>query len=565
MSFNDDDRKARRVARPRVSRRRVLAAGSGGLTGLISGGRNRSTAVAQDATPAAELMGAAPLPLTGERLAAFEAYVATMLDEVGIPGATVAVVQDGAVVFLQGFGVRELGRPEPVTGDTMLRIGSVTKSFSALLAATLVDAGRLTWETRLVDLLPTFALVDPELTSRLTIANAFCACTGLPRRDLEFQFRAQDLTPELVIESMTRLPLTAPFGEKFQYNNQMVAAGGFAAAVADGGSLSDLGHAYAIALRERVLNPIGMERTTLSLDEVVAGNDYAAPHAADITGTLHPMPLMEDDDWIVPVVPTGGLWSSAREVARYVQTELNRGVSPDGVRVVSAENLERTWQAGVPIGLPGGLPELVGIYGHYGLGWWVGAYGGQRVVWHSGFTLGFSSLVTLLPEADLGVVVLTNASGVAGEMNHALTFRLFELVFDQPESFDAKFRSFLAARRLAPPVDLGQVDPAAVTPFLGRHENAELGELTVALRAGTLLMTAGGFRSELRPLPADGASPTAYVPVDSPFGNGLAPMVIGLQTGDDGRPQVTLTIHDDDGNDLIYLYEPVEIDATPVP
>jgi CubicO group peptidase (beta-lactamase class C family) len=564
MNRKRGDTGSRRNTGPRVSRRRMVTVGGVGLAALDSGGFGEVT-VAQEDTPTADLGAVTPLPLTGKRLSDFEAYVATMLDEVGIPGAAVAVVQDGAVAFLQGFGVREFGRPEPVTGDMMLRIGSVTKSFSALLAATLVDAGRLTWETLLVDLLPSFALVDPELTSRLTVADAFCACTGLPRRDLEFQFRAQELTPELVIESMARLPLTAPFGERFQYNNQLVASGGFAAAVADGGSPSDLGHAYAIALRERVLNPIGMERTTLSLDEVVAGNDYATPHAADITGSLHPMPLLEDDDWIVPVVPTGGLWSSAREVARYVQTELNRGVSPDGVRVVSAENLGRTWQPGVPIGLPGGLLELVGIYGPYGLGWWVGAYGGQRVVWHSGFTLGFSSLVTLLPEAELGVVVLTNGSGLAGEMNHAVTFRLLELAFDQPESFATKFRSFLAGQRSAPPAELGQVDAAEVTSFLGRYENADVGELTLALRAGTLLMTAGGFRSELRPRLDDGAPGTAYIPVDSPFGSGLVPMTIDLQTGDDGRLEVTLTVHDDDGNDLVYRYEPVGATATPAP
>ena len=102
------------------------------------------------------------------------------------------MVQDGEVAFLQGFGVRELGRPAPVTADTLLRIGSVTKSFSSMLAATLVDAGRLSWETPLVDLLPDFAVADAALTPRLTVRDAFCACTGLPRRDFEFIFNAHD-------------------------------------------------------------------------------------------------------------------------------------------------------------------------------------------------------------------------------------------------------------------------------------------------------------------------------------------------------------------------------------
>ena len=243
------------------------------------------------------------MPLTGELLATFESSIAATLAKLGVPGAAVGVVQGGEVTFLQGFGVRELGRPEPVTPDTLLRIGSVTKSFSSLLAATLVDTGQVTWDTLLVDLLPDFAVADPDLTSRLTVADAFCACSGLPRRDFEFIFPANDLTPESMIASMASLPLTAPFGEKYQYNNQLVAAGGFAAGVADGGAPYALGHSYAIALRDRVLNPVGMPRTTYDLTEVVAGNDYASPHAADLFGELRPVPLLMDDTWLVPVAP----------------------------------------------------------------------------------------------------------------------------------------------------------------------------------------------------------------------------------------------------------------------
>jgi CubicO group peptidase (beta-lactamase class C family) len=570
----------------RLSRRstlRCLGAGLG-VAALRSGPAARfaraqvETPSAPPATPGAtqagplpDLTGVAPLPLTGERLATLEAYVATKLAETHVPGAAVAVVQGGAVAFLQGFGVRELGRPEPVTADTLLRIGSVTKSFSSLLAATLVDAGRLRWETPLVDLLPTFAVAAPDLTPRLTVRDAFCACTGLPRRDLEFMFNARVLTPERMIAGMAKLPLTAAFGEQYQYSNQMVAAGGFAAAVADGGSPDDLGHAYAIALRERVLNPIGMPRTTEALAEVVAGNDFAVPHAEDIAGALHPLPLMVDDAWLVPVAPSGVLWSSAREMVRYVQTELGRGVAPDGVRVVSAANLERTWQPGVTFpSVPNTPPTLATTVG-YGLGWGVGAYGGQRLINHSGATLGFTSLVTFLPDASLGLVILTNGTGVAGQFTNAVQMRLLELLFDQPAATDARLTSFLAKadqQRAELLAQLGQVDPAVVTPFLGHYANADLGDLTLALRAGTLLLTVGAFQSALRPQRDADASVTAYLPVDPPFGEGgisPTPMTVSLQRGADGRRQVLLTTEGDDGKDLVYVYELVGAAATPAP
>jgi CubicO group peptidase (beta-lactamase class C family) len=565
----------------RFSRRATLRATAGLATSaLFAAGFTRKLAAAQETTPAAtsdqgtlpDLTGVAPLPLTGERLATFEAYVAAKLAEIHIPGAAVAVVQGGEVTFLQGFGVRKLGQPAPVTGDTILRIGSVTKSFSSLLAATVVDAGRLTWETPLVDVLPSFAVADPDLAPRLTLADAFCACTGLPRRDWQIVIGAQALTPELVIDSTVDLPLTAPYGERFQYNNQIVAAGGYAAAVADGGSPDDLSHAYDVALRARVLDPIGMTHSTLSLTEVLAGDDYATPHSAGIAGTMQPLTLLEDDTWVTAVAPTGGLWSSAREMARYVQTELQRGVSPDGLRVVSAENLERTWQPGVALAAPapGTAPAMATFGEHYGLGWFTGAYFGQQLVWHNGATLGFHSLVTLLPEAELGAVVLTNATvGKAETFTTAVQMRLLELLFDLPTTIDAVLAPGSAAVAEARDdllAELGQVDPAAVTPFLGRYTNPTLGDLTLALREGALVFDIGPLRSEMRPVLGADGTVTHYLFVDPPLGGFPPEMTVSLTQDDDGQPQPVLTVLTAPGEaEEIYPYEPVGALATLAP
>jgi CubicO group peptidase (beta-lactamase class C family) len=516
-----------------------------------------------------DLTGVTPLPLTGERLATFEAYVGAKLAEAGVPGAAVAVVQNGEVVFQQGFGVREIGQPAPVTPDTLLRIGSVTKSFSSLLTATLVDAGRLSWDTPLVDLLPAFAVADPALTPRLTARDAFCACTGLPRRDFEFIFNAHELTPELLIEGMAELPLTAPYGEKYQYSNQMVAAGGFAAAAAAGGSPHDLGHAYAIALRERVLNPIGMPQTTLALTDVLADDDYAIPHAADVTGGLHPLELLDDDPWLVPVAPSGALWSSASEMARYVQTELRKGVNPDGRRVVSAENLERTWQPSVALQAgPGTPPDMAAFAGHYALGWVLGSYGGQRLVWHSGGTLGFTALVSFLPDADLGVVTLTNGSGTAGPFTYAVQFRLFELLFDQPAAFSALLETSLsgaAEARADLLAHLGEIDPAAVRPYLGRYANSDLGEVVLVLQGDSLILIAGAVRSQLLPRMDDDGAVTGYLTVTPPWASNPPEAMLTLE--DDGdRPKLVMSVRGDPGDeDVVYTFEPVELVATPTP
>jgi CubicO group peptidase (beta-lactamase class C family) len=555
-----------------VFTRRTLLA-SAAVSPLLAAGR--STGWAQIETPGediaatpvattedqtvADLSRVTPLPLTSERLATFEAYVVTKLAEAGVPGAAVAVVQGGDVVFRQGFGVREVGQPDPVTADTLLRIGSVTKSFSSLLTATLVDAGRLSWDTPLVDLLPTFAVADQLLTPRLTARDAFCACTGLPRRDFEFIFNAFELTPERLIASMADLPLTAPYGEKYQYSNQMVAAGGFAAAVADGGSPHDLGQAYAIALRERVLNPIGMPQTTLAIADVLANDDYAIPHAADVTGALQPLPLLTDDAWLVPVAPSGALWSSASEMARYVQTELRKGVNPDGRRVVSPTNLERTWQPSVALETgPGTPPDMAAFAGHYALGWVLGAYGGQRLVWHSGGTLGFTSLVSFLPEADLGVVILTNGSGTASPFTYAVQFRLLELLFDQPAAFDAMLATSLAsasAGRADLLAHLGEIDPAAVTPYLGRYANPNLGEVALALQGDSLTWQAGAIRSQLLPRISDDGAVIGYLPATPPWASNPPDAMLTFEDTDE-RPRLIMTVIGDPGEEpVVYVFE----------
>jgi CubicO group peptidase (beta-lactamase class C family) len=242
-------------------------------------------------TSAVNLQGAAPLPLTGAVRAQFDAYLSDAMNRLGVPGAAVAV-QNGQVVYLQGFGVKKAGGDDPVDPDTLFNIASSTKAFTSALAATLIDDGSLSWDTPLVQMLPNFAVADPSLTPRLTEADAFCMCTGVPRSDWQGIFDAFGNTPDRSIATLAATPLTAPYGEEWQYSNQMYAVGGWAAAVAAGGSRDDLLHAYEQAVRDRILNPIGMTSSTFTLDQVLNDGDYADPNANDISGRHQPISLL---------------------------------------------------------------------------------------------------------------------------------------------------------------------------------------------------------------------------------------------------------------------------------
>jgi CubicO group peptidase (beta-lactamase class C family) len=470
----------------------------------------------------ADLTGVAPLALTGDRQAEFESYIASMLATSQVPGAAVAVVQNGEVVYQQGFGVRELGGSEPVTPQTLMMIGSITKPMTATMAATVVDAGDVAWETPVVDLLPTFAVADPELTKRLSLRNAFCACTGLPQRDPEFLFNSATLTPRRLITSVRDFPLTAPLGEQFQYSNQMFGIGGYAAAAAAAPGETDLFAAYVAAMRQRLLDPLRMANSTFVLDEVLATGDYARPHGLDLTGAYHPVSLEDDERHVLSVAPAGALWSSAAEMARYLQMELAGGVALDGTRIVSQANLDATWHPQVTIPAPdnpGVPPEFVSMAQGYGLGWVVGDYREQPLLWHSGETLGFHAQIVFLPDADLGLVVLTN--GISADFfTYAVQFRLFELVFGQPATFDPVVTAVIAAtaqQRAELQQQLGPIDPVAVAPYLGRYTHDVLGEVEVALDGETLILDAGEFRAELQLLRNAGPEGTTYLTSDLPL------------------------------------------------
>jgi hypothetical protein len=178
-------------------------------------------------------------------------------------------------------------------------------------------------------------------------------------------------------------------------------------------------------------------------------------------------------------------------MARYVITELNRGVAPDGTRVVSAANLEETWKPQVALDAETS----------YGLGWIVGEYKGMPLIAHGGNTFGFTSDLAFLPDSDVGIVVLANAQG-STVFNEGVRSRLFELLFDQPHEAEEQIAFALqqveqtktqVAAQLAEPADR---DEAA--PYLGRYQNPALGEVAIVFENGIFALHAGEIRAELR-------------------------------------------------------------------
>lgn len=523
------------------------------------------TPVASPATGmAGDVRGIPALPLEGARHQALAAFVEETMALCPVPGASVAVVQGGDVVFLQGFGVREIGGAEPVTPETLLRVGSVTKSLTTLLAAVLVDDGLLAWDTPVAWVLPEFALANPALAERLTIADLFSAGSGLPRSDLEIIFEADQYSPAGLLAAVERLPLAAAPGERYQYSNQAFAIGGYAAAAADGAAPGEPRRGYERAMQHRVLNPLGMERSAFSLESVLRSGDYAAPHAPGLDGATRPVSLLMEERFMQAVTPAGALWTSASDMAAYLQMLLADGVAADGTRVVSEQNLQRLWRPGVTVPPNPQLPPLINAgMTHYGLGWYIGEYGGLDLISHSGGTYGFASEVAILPEAGLGVAVLANDAICGAILSYGTQYRLFELVFDQEPAVATEVAAFVGAidaQRQAASALLRPVDPDVARAVAGEYLHPELGTIQVRADGDYLLIDAGEMRSRFAPMHIPLISPVRYVPLDPPLAG--SPGWFTFEPGTDGRMTTVLTMTPEPWLDPVdYRFEPVPLPA----
>jgi CubicO group peptidase (beta-lactamase class C family) len=440
--------------------------------------------------PTSDLRGVAPDRLDGPALAELDRYIEDAMLRFGVPGAAVAVVQDGDVSHVNTFGVRDVATQAPVTPETLMKIGSVTKSMTTLMIADLDEEGVLSWDTRAVDILPWFKTTDDARTSEITVRDLVSNSTGLMRRDTEVIFTASDLDAEGVVRSIASFGFdpAAEFRKTFGYSNQMVAAGGYIAAHAAGGT-GDLYRDFVDQIRLRVFDPIGMRDTTFSLDEVTAGGDYASPHAFNLDYSHAVLPV-EQEEFLSPFAPAGAAWSNVSDMARYLATQIGRGVTPDGNRLVASASLQKTWAPQVEVAPGAG----------YGLGWFAMDYKGQPRVGHGGDTLGFSSNIDFLPEAGIGVVVLTNVGGMSS-FGAGVASRAYELAFDQPmetdarlvERFDAQKAAYLDAAKLIAP----RLDPDELEGYPGDYVNRELGEVRLNLEGETLTLDAGDFVAEL--------------------------------------------------------------------
>jgi CubicO group peptidase (beta-lactamase class C family) len=366
-------------------------------------------------------------------------------------------------------------------------VASNTKAMTTLLLAKLVDERRISWQTPVTALLPSFRLGDTETTRSVLVKHLICACTGMPRQDLEWIFEYGNITPVRSLALLGTMQPTSKFGELFQYSNLTAAAAGYTGAYVLYPQ-TELGAAYDRAMQSYVFDPLQMNATTFDFKRALSGN-HATAHSPDVDGK--PAKALTAINYAaIPLRPAGGAWSSVHDMLKYVSMELSGGKLPDGKAYISNEPL-----------LERRAPQVyIGKDISYGMGLMVDTTYGVPVVHHGGDLVGYHSDIIWLPEQNVGAVILTNGDP-GWLLSSYIRRKLLEVLFDGHHEADAElnagaknFYSMLAADRklLTIPADRNEAAKLAK-----HYANSSLGEITVSMAGGQTMFDFGEWKSEV--------------------------------------------------------------------
>lgn len=424
------------------------------------------------------VLAQSPEPIQG-----LDAYIAQSLTDWNVPGLAIAVIRDDEIVLARGYGIREIGKGQPVDAHTLFGIGSTTKAFTAALVAMAVDEGQLTWDSRVVDHLPNFQLRDPWVTREITIRDLLAHRTGLAsaeglwyvfgydRRELAHRFRYVE-------------PLLS-FRSGYSYNNAMYLTVGLVLEAVTGASWDDL-------VAKRILTPLGMNESNTSITALAGMENVASPHFI-VDGQLTVIPRRN----VNAIGPAGSINSNAVDMAQWLRLQLGQGVY-EGQRLVSQENMQEmhTPQTVYPVDVDDVIsllyPDPLSL--DYALGWYTYNYHAHRVVEHTGSVDGMYSLVSMIPQESLGLVILTNINST--RLPFALRSRIFDSYLGLPErDWSTELRDATLAYEEQVEAIIQEWEPKRVadtkpslqlSEYAGSFANELYGQITITEAGGEL-------------------------------------------------------------------------------
>lgn len=335
-----------------------------------------------------------------QKLSEIDAYAEKVRADWNVPGFAIAIVKDDKIVFAKGYGVRELNKPEKVDENTLFAIASNSKAFTTASLAILVDEKKLGWDDKVSKYLPEFQMYDAYVTREITVRDLVTHRSGLATFSGDLLWYETTYSTDEILRRVRFLKPTSSFRSSPGYQNLMFTAAGRIVEKISGKSWGDF-------VRERLLTPLGMTRTTTSVKDLK--DNFATPHN-ESGGALRALHHGNIDG----AAPAAGVNSSVKELANWIRMQLNRGTF-EGKQIFSRERSAEMWSAITPLGVSPfpAKDATTKLFSAVGMGWFVRDYRGKKLVSHTGGLDGMLSQTALLPEENLGLVVLTNSESSA--------------------------------------------------------------------------------------------------------------------------------------------------------
>ena len=403
-----------------------------------------------------------------------------------VPGIAVGVIKDGKVIHAKGYGVRSLNNMKKMDENTLFGIASNSKAFTTVALGILVDEGKIKWDDKVRDYIPEFKLYSPYVSEDFTIRDLLThrSGLGLGAGDLMFFPDGSDFTVKDVIYNLRFLKQVSSFRAKYDYDNNLyVVAGEVIARVS--------GKSWAEFVEERIIRPLGMSKTAAIFERLKDKSNVIEGHAA-VNGKVQVI----GRSGVKVAAAAGAVNSNITDLVKWVQMLLSQGKYGDGLsKKLFSEDVHRelwTPQTIIPIRDPGPYKTH---FGAYGLGFFLSDANGYKQISHTGGLEGMVTQITMIPELNLGIIVLTNQQ--EGGAFSSITNQIKDGYFGKTgtdwvtDLSNRRTKSIADAKKMTDAVAL-EMEKARlasknsfdINSFLGKYSDAWLGDVTISMKNG---------------------------------------------------------------------------------
>jgi len=422
----------------------------------------------------------------GAILADFEEYAEKSMRDWETPGMPVAIVRGDDVIYTKAFGVKTYGGSDPVTTDTIFQIGSTSKAFTAALIAMLVDEAKVRWKDPVTEHLPDFEMYDPWVTREFMIEDLMAQRSGMPAHALDTLVML-GFDRDHIRHALRYAKPTSSFRSEFAYQNNLFLV---AAQLIE----EHTGKSWEENIKERIFEPLSMSASTMDMKSFQEAKDVTSLHhrlGDEIVTLSKDWPYLH---WTYVYGPAGGINSNITDMAQWLKFQVNNGVF-DGKPLVTEENMNFMHTPKTIAMLFAGKKE------YYAQAWVYRENVPYPIVWHNGGTTGCKTMIAIVPEAKVGVVVLSNL--IDSSLPEALAFRFFDMYLGGPDvdwsgEMLATMKEGMKRTEAQLPVRPEDPLPAmALEKYVGNYRNDVYGQINITEKKEDLVLTIGPNKVEI--------------------------------------------------------------------